>query len=120
MEMTMTTYKDVWDSMNELDMMTSKLGYIKTTIDTALEAIDNRDNQKAESLLFLCSEFVEYYLQDYDTKFQRAWASTTSAGKELDEVRAILSRLQNPDNPQYTDEEMEAISNQNYIKELLE
>jgi hypothetical protein len=120
MEMTMTTYKDVWDSMNELDMMTSKLGYVKTTIDTALEAIDNRDYQKAESLMFLCSEFVEYYLQDYDTKFQRAWATTTTIGKELDDVRAKLSRLENPDNPQYTDEEMEAMTNQNYIKDLLE
>lgn len=105
--------------MNELDTTTSEIGYIKTIIDVALEAIDNRDYQKAESLLFLCSKFVEYHLQDYDIKFQRAWATTTNAGKELDDVRAKLSRLENPDNPQYTDEEMEAMTNQNEIKELL-
>jgi hypothetical protein len=113
----MTTYKDVWDGMNELDLMTSKLGYVKTTIDTALEAIDNRNYQKAESLMFLCSEFVEYYLQDYDTKFQRAWGASIGAGKELDDVRAKLSRLENPDNPQYTDEEMEAMCNEAEIEQ---
>ena len=113
----MATYSDVWDTMNELDMMTSKIGYIKTTIDAALEAIDNRDNEKAESLMFLCSEFIEYYLQDYDTKFQRAWATTTRVGKELDDVRAKLSRLENPENPQYTEEEMEAMCNQAEIEQ---
>lgn len=107
----MITYKDVWNSMNELDMMTSKLGYIKTAINTALESIDNRNYEKAESFMFLCSEFIEYYLQDYDTKFSSAWSTAIGAGKELDEVRAILSRLDNPDNPQYTDEELEAMCN---------
>ena len=34
------------------------------------------------------------------------------AGKELDSVRAELSRLKNPENPQYTDEEMEAMTNE--------
>ena len=115
----MTTYKDVWDTMNELDMMTSKIGYVKEMIDTSLEAIDNRDYKKAESLMYITSDYVKYFLDEYDTNFQRAWATAINAGKELDDVRAKLSRLENPENPQYTDEEMEAMTNQNKIKELL-
>jgi thymidylate kinase len=119
MEMNMTTYKEIWDSMNELDMMTSKIGYIKEMIETALEAIDNRDNSKAESLLYVTTDYLKYFLDEYDRNFQIAWGTTINAGKELDDVRAKLSRLENPDNPQYTDEEMEAMTNQNEIKELL-
>ncbi len=119
MELTMTTYKDVWDSMNELDMMTAKLGYIKEMMETALEYIDTNDKQRAESLMYATCDYIKYYLEDYDTNFQRAWGTAIQAGKELDDVRAKLSRLENPDNPQYTDEEMEAMTNQNKIKELL-
>jgi DNA repair ATPase RecN len=116
----MTTYSDVWNNMNELDMMTSKLGYIKEMIETALEYLDNNDKTRAESLMYASCDYIKYYLEDYDTNFQRAWGTAIQAGKELDDVRAKLSRFENPDNPQYTDEEMEAMSNQNYIKELLE
>jgi hypothetical protein len=119
MEMTMTTYKDVWDGMNELDMMTSKLGYIKEMMETALEYLDNNDKKRAESLMYASCDYIKYYLDEYDRNFQVAWLRSINAGKELDDVRAKLSRLENPDNPQYTDEEMEAMTNQNEIKELL-
>jgi hypothetical protein len=116
----MTTYKEIWNSLNELDMMTSKIGYVKEMIDTSLESIDNRDYKKAESLLYITSDYIKYFLDEYDTNFQIAWSTAINAGKELDDLRAKLSRLENPENPQYTEEEMEAMSNQNYIKELLE
>ncbi len=108
----MTTYSDVWDSMNELDMMTSKFGYIKEMMETALECLDNNNKQRAESLMYMACDYIKYYLDDYDTNFQRAWRTAINAGKELDDVRAKLSRLENPDNPQYTEEEMEAMCNQ--------
>lgn len=107
----MTTYSDVWDTMNELDMMTSKLGYIKEMMETALEHLDNHHKAKAESLMYVSCDYIKYYLEEYDRNFQRAWATTTQAGKELDDVRAKLSRLENQENPQYTDEELEAMSN---------
>lgn len=115
----MTTYKQVWDSMNDLDTMTSKLGYIKEIMETALEYLDNNDKQRAESLMYASCDYIKYYLEEYDRNFQRAWAASISAGKELDDVRAKLSRAENPDNPQYTDEEVEAMTNQNSIKDLL-
>lgn len=115
----MTTYKNVWDSMNELDMMTSKLGYIKEMMETALEYFDSNDKQRAESLMYASCDYIKYYLEEYDCKFQRAWSASIGAAKELDDVRAKLSRLENPDNPQYTDEEVEAMTNQNSIKDLL-
>lgn len=111
----MTTYQDVWDSMNELDMTTSKLGYIKQMLEFIQEEIDNRDHSKAETMMFVLGDYVQNYLDDYDTKFQRAWAHCIQAGKELDDVRAKLSRLENPNNPQYTDEELQAMT----IKEML-
>jgi hypothetical protein len=113
----MTTYKDVWDGMNELDMMTSKLGYIKEMMETALEYLDNNDKQRAESLMYASCDYIKYYLEEYDRNFQIAWATTISAGKELDDVRAKLSRLENPENPQYTEEEMEAMCNQAEIEQ---
>jgi hypothetical protein len=103
--------------MNELDMMTSKIGYIKEMIETAVEAIDNRDNSKAESLLYITSDYLKYFLDEYDRNFQLAWATTTTAGKELDDVRAKLSRLENPDNPNYTEEEIEAMTNEAEIEQ---
>lgn len=111
----MTTYDDVWNSMNELDMLTSKVGYIKKMIEFIQEELDNRDYNKAETLMSVLSDYVQNYLDDYDMKFQVAWAHCIQAGKELDDVRAKLSRLENPENPQYTDEELHAMS----IKEML-
>ena len=108
----MTTYSDVWDIMNELDMMTSKLGYIKEMMETALEYIDNNDKTRAESLMYASCDYIKYYLDDYDRAFQLAWRTAINAGKELDDVRAKLSRLENLENPQYTEEEMEAMCNQ--------
>lgn len=111
----MTTYEDVWNSMNELDMITSKMGYIKEMVEFIQEELDEKDYKKAESMLFVLVDYIKSYLDDYDTKFQRAWGYAIQAGKELEDVRAKLSRLENPDNPQYTDEELQAMS----IKEML-
>lgn len=100
----MTTYSDVWDTMNELDMMTSKLGYIKEMMETALEYLDNHDKTRAESLMYVSCDYIKYYLDEYDRNFRCAWATTTQAGKELDDVREKLSRLENQENPQHIDD----------------
>jgi hypothetical protein len=113
----MTTYKEIWNSLNELDMMTSKIGYVKEMIETAVEAIDNRNNSKAESLLYVTSDYLKYFLDEYDRNFQIAWSTAINAGKELDDLRAKLSRLENPDNPHYTEEEMEAMTNEIEIEQ---
>ncbi len=108
----MTTYQDVWNTMNELDMMTSKIGYIREMVETASEYMGKRDYTRAESLMDISSDYIKYFLDEYDRNFQLAWRAAINAGKELDDVRAKLSRLENPDNPNYTDEEMEAMTNQ--------
>jgi hypothetical protein len=113
----MTTYKDVWTTMNELDMMTSKIGYIKEMIETASEYMGKRDYTRAESLMDISSDYIKYFLDEYDRNFQLAWGAAIGAGKELDDVKAKLSRLENPDNPQYTDEEIEAMTNEAEIEQ---
>jgi hypothetical protein len=113
----MTTYKDVWVTMNELDMMTSKIGYIKKMIETASEYIGKRDYDGAESLMDISADYLKYFLDEYDRNFQLAWGAAINAGKELDDVRAKLSRLENPDNPNYTDEEIEAMTNEAEIEQ---
>jgi hypothetical protein len=98
--------------MNELDLMTSKIGYVREMVETASEYMGKRDYTRAESLMDISSDYIKYFLEEYDRTFQLAWGATINAGKELDDVRAKLSRLENPDNPNYTDEEMEAMTNQ--------
>ena len=77
------SYSDVHHVMNELSLCQSGLDELKVLVSTAL-----------------------------DKKFNDAWSVTIATARELDDVKAKLSRLENPENPQYTDEELTAMCNQ--------
>jgi hypothetical protein len=117
----MTSYRDVWDSMNELSLCECSFDELKVLISTCVDSFDNDYPGRNETgdLLNIAYKYLNFVSDEYHQKFQAAWETTLEAGRELDRVKAELSRLKEPENPQYTDEEMEAMTNDMTIKELL-
>lgn len=76
-------YNRIWEVMNELEMVTSKVCSAREIIDVASEAISQKDYERAETLTTAAYEFLGYYLEDFDKKFKDAWSVTISAGKKL-------------------------------------
>jgi len=62
--------------MNDLEMVTSKIVSAREIIDTAVDAIQNHQNDKAETLTMAAYEFLGYYLEEFDEKFKLAWNET--------------------------------------------
>ena len=72
----------VWEVMNDLEMITSKIVSAREIIDTAAEAIQKNDYDKAETLAMAAYEFLGYYLDEFDTKFKLAWQETVVKQKK--------------------------------------
>lgn len=71
--------------MNDLEMVTSKIVSAREIIDTAAEAIQRNDYNKAETLAMAAYEFLGYYLQEFDEKFKLAWQETVVKQKKKEE-----------------------------------
>ena len=82
-------YQKVWRTMNDLEMVTSKICSAREIIDNAVDKIQEHEYDKAELLMNAAYEFLEYYLQEFDDKFKLAWEAT-------------VGDLRNGDNFQYT------------------
>jgi hypothetical protein len=72
----------VWEVMNELEMVTSKICSAREIIDAAIDRIQEHQYDKAETMMSAAYEFLEYYLNEFDEKFKLAWQETVVAGKE--------------------------------------
>lgn len=70
-----------WQTMNELDSVTTKICSAREIIDAAVEAIQHNDYSRAETLATAAYEFLGYYLDEFDKKFQDAWKETVVAQK---------------------------------------
>jgi len=66
----------VWEVMNDLEMVTSKIVSAREIIDTAADAIQKNDYDRAETLAMAAYEFLGYYLEEFDEKFKLAWNET--------------------------------------------
>lgn len=66
----------LWEVMNDLEMVTSKIVSAREIIDTAAEAIQKNEYDKAETLAMAAYEFLGYYLEEFDAKFKLAWQET--------------------------------------------
>ena len=75
-------YQKVWSTMNDLEMITSKIVSAREIIDTAAEAIQNHDYNRAETLAMAAYEFLGYYLDEFDAKFKLAWQETVVKQKK--------------------------------------
>jgi hypothetical protein len=69
-------YNRVWTTLNELEMVTSKISSAREILDSAIDALENHNGEKAETLMYAADEFLKYYLADFDVKFKDAWNET--------------------------------------------
>jgi hypothetical protein len=69
-------YNRVWNALNELEMVTSKISSAREILDSAIDALENHNGEKAETLMYAADEFLKYYLADFDVKFKDAWNET--------------------------------------------
>ena len=69
-------YQKVWRTMNDLELVTSKICSAREIIDAAIDRIQENQYDKAEMMMSAAYEFLEYYLQEFDDKFKLAWQAT--------------------------------------------
>jgi hypothetical protein len=73
----------VWDVMNDLEMVTSKIVSAREIIDAAIDRIEEHQYDKAETMMVAAYEFLEYYLNEFDEKFKLAWQETVKKQTEF-------------------------------------
>lgn len=71
-------YQKVWNTMNDLELVTSKICSAREIIDNAIDRIQEHQYDKAEMMMSAAYEYLEYYLQEFDEKFKLAWQATVS------------------------------------------
>lgn len=71
-----TNYQKVWNTMNELEMVISKVCSAREILDCALNALESHNIEKTEALIYAAHEFLGYYLSEFDDKFKDAWKET--------------------------------------------
>lgn len=77
-------YQKVWESMNDLQMVSSKICSAREIVDTAINSLESGNTDKAEKLMYAAYEFLGYYLDEFDAKFKSAWSNTVVSFKEDD------------------------------------
>ena len=71
-------YNRVWSTLNDLEMVTSKVSSAREILDCAVDRLQEHQYDKAETLLYAADEFLQYYLEEFDRKFKDAWAETVT------------------------------------------
>lgn len=77
-----TDYMKTWESMNDLEQVTSKIVSAREILNAAQESLEKRNFERTETLMAAAQEFLAYYLQEFDEKFQVAWKETVVASKD--------------------------------------
>lgn len=81
-EIPMTTnYQKIWNTMNSLETVVSKVCSAREILNCALDALESHDIEKTETLICAADEFLQYYLKDFDEKFKEAWKETVVNSK---------------------------------------
>ena len=84
-------YQKIWNVMNELEMVTSKICSAREILDSAIDRLEEHQYDKAGTLLYAVDEFLQYYLAEFDTKFKDAWKETVMKVKQetikIDDLR---------------------------------
>ena len=103
-------YQKVWNTMNELEMVTSKICSAREILDSAIDKLEEHQYDKAGTLLYAADEFLQYYLQEFDTKFKDAWKETVTKVKQQ-EIDDCMPPWGHSDMEalRYTDKEMDAM-----------
>lgn len=69
----MKTYNDVWTVMNDIDSSITKFIGVKEILDIIVERADNGNNASVSRLADLASELLEFYINQQDEIFRKAW-----------------------------------------------
>lgn len=93
-------YQKVWRTMNDLEMVTSKICSAREIIDNAIDKIQGNEYDKAELLMNAAYEFLEYYLQEFDDKFKLAWQATVGDLRDGDVRNKTLTCDNNDPSPE--------------------
>ena len=96
--------------MNDLEMVTSKICSAREILDSAIDRLEENQYDKAGTLLYAADEFLQYYLQEFDTKFKDAWKETVTKVKqqEIDDCMPTWGHS-DMEALRYTDKEMDAM-----------
>ena len=103
-------YQKVWNTMNDLEMVTSKIVSAREILDSAIDRLAEHQYDKTETLLYAVDEFLQYYLAEFDTKFKDAWKETVTKLKQ-EEIDDCMPPWGHSDMEalRYTDKEMDAM-----------
>jgi antitoxin component of MazEF toxin-antitoxin module len=103
-------YQKIWNVMNDLEMVTTKISSAREILDSAIDKLEEHQYDKAGTLLYAADEFLQYYLQEFDTKFKDAWKETVSKVKQQ-EIDDCMPPWGHSDMEalRYTDKEMDAM-----------
>jgi len=71
-------YSKVWNTMNELESVTSKICSAREILACAIDAHESGNANRTETLLYAVDEYLQYYLSEFDKKFQEAWSETVT------------------------------------------
>jgi hypothetical protein len=100
----------VWETMNDLSMVTSKVCSARQIIEAAVLALEANQRDKAETLMEAANEFLAYYLEEFDKKFDVAWKATVTPKVEPETKPPSESYYDYDRNrSQYTDEELDGM-----------
>jgi hypothetical protein len=103
-------YQKIWNVMNDLEMVTTKISSAREILDSAIDKLEEHQYDKAGTLLYAADEFLQYYLQEFDTKFKDAWKETVTKLKQQ-EIDDCMPPWGHSDMEalRYTDKEMDAM-----------
>lgn len=106
-------YQKVWTTMNDLELVTSKICSAREIIDNAVDKIQEHEYDKAELLMTAAYEFLEYYLAEFDEKFKLAWGATVGDLRNGDKFQYTATGEKffgkGASSIQYTEEELNAM-----------
>jgi hypothetical protein len=71
-------YNRVWAAMNELESVTAKICSAREILACAIDAHESGNANRTETLLYAVDEYLQYYLSEFDKKFQEAWSETVT------------------------------------------
>ena len=71
-------YSKVWNTMNELESVTAKICSAREILACAIDAHESGNANRTETLLYAVDEYLQYYLSEFDKKFQEAWSETVT------------------------------------------
>ena len=96
--------------MNDLEMVTCKIASAREILDSAMDRLQEHQYDKTETLLCAVDEFLQYYLEEFDTKFKDAWKETVLQLKQ-EEIDDCMPPWGHSDMEalRYTDKEMDAM-----------